>query len=936
MKKEGFVESVAAYLLECNNGNFEQVTLILPNYRSAALLKKALSSRAPRLGLLPRFLLMDEWVAKLSKMQVASEFELLFPLYEHYAGMGGHLPLEQFFATGRMMLQDFSDMDMALVDAVPFFKDLYALKSLNVFEPGIEENAIARDYLHFWDSYRSLYFELGAQMKSMRKGYKGFLYRTAAEADWPEALFAATDRFFAIGFSNLGKADERLFDRLHEQFHLEWIADYDRYYTADRNHEAGYFYRKFHDRWYTPERFLPADRLSSKPITITGIGVSGKTGQSAVVSDLLGAAGHNGLEEVLLVVADDKHLGFVLSQLPPGIARIDLSMSYPVMESQTADFIQLWMRLQQEIQWSRAGIPRFYQRSLLRLLAHPFLQICFPGKPELLSSKMRKENLTYVSRELLLEVMGAHAEVMFPIGKEASEMYEAFFPLLQMIREVLSHSAFETSELEQACLNQCLVFLEELKDWMNRLGKSGLSVKSFAAWVTDFLRTAKIPYESEAGNGLQVCGLYETRMSSARKVIVLGANEGILPAGKSEHSYLPAELKRAWMPGYQEKDATVSYLFYRLFHEADEVYLLFNTAQEGIEKSEKSRFILQIREEFCKHNSRAVYREELLALALPPLKPGETIAMEKTPEVMEKLKRLCERGLSPSAINTAVNCNLQFYFRYLAGIKEAEELEESLEANTLGSAVHYALEKFYARMPDGIVQEQFLQEALEDPDFSLNLIRENLLDSFEAESLEAGKNHLLLHVGKQLVKNFIAYDLERTRSARAQGLEYQVLEQEKRLSRGVEINGIKVQISGIVDRVELMGKVVRIADFKTGRYDTSKLETAAPEKLFSNPEFAKSLQVLTYAWMYFGDEAHVPSWESFIYWLRQSPDKLAAGFSVGEGLQSSLQPYREELVLFLSKLLDPTEAFRETSDAKRCAFCDFIAICKREGSGKKN
>ena len=54
-----------------------------------------------------------------------------------------------------------------------------------------------------------------------------------------------------------------------------------------------------------------------------------------------------------------------------------------------------------------------------------------------------------------------------------------------------------------------------------------------------------------------------------------------------------------------------------------------------------------------------------------------------------------QHKVSPSSLNTYIACPLQFYYRYIAGIRQEEEVEEFMESSTLGSAIHDALEKGY-------------------------------------------------------------------------------------------------------------------------------------------------------------------------------------------------------------------------------------------------
>ena len=86
-------------------------------------------------------------------------------------------------------------------------------------------------------------------------------------------------------------------------------------------------------------------------------------------------------------------------------------------------------------------------------------------------------------------------------------------------------------------------------------------------------------------------GMLETRAIDYETVIILSLNEGIIPAGKSQNSYIPFDVKiENSLPTYKEKDAIYTYHFYRLLHRAKEVHLIYNTHSDSIRGSEPSVF----------------------------------------------------------------------------------------------------------------------------------------------------------------------------------------------------------------------------------------------------------------------------------------------------------------------------------------------------------
>jgi len=70
----------------------------------------------------------------------------------------------------------------------------------------------------------------------------------------------------------------------------------------------------------------------------------------------------------------------------------------------------------------------------------------------------------------------------------------------------------------------------------------------------------------------------------------------------------------------------------------------------------------------------------------------EPISIEATDAHIQKLALVYStRNLSPSAINTYLDCKLKFFFKYIAEIKETEEIKEEIDAVLFGNLFHYAM-----------------------------------------------------------------------------------------------------------------------------------------------------------------------------------------------------------------------------------------------------
>ena len=106
-----------------------------------------------------------------------------------------------------------------------------------------------------------------------------------------------------------------------------------------------------------------------------------------------------------------------------------------------------------------------------------------------------------------------------------------------------------------------------------------------------------------------------------------------------------------------------------------------------------SRFMLQLMVE----NKIPITFQTLKAGQTPQLHAPQ--AINKTPEVMSQLQRRFAKdagGISPTAINTYLRCQLRFFYRYVCELKEPDSTEDDLIDNRLfGNIFHKAAQLVY-------------------------------------------------------------------------------------------------------------------------------------------------------------------------------------------------------------------------------------------------
>jgi RecB family exonuclease len=461
------------------------------------------------------------------------------------------------------------------------------------------------------------------------------------------------------------------------------------------------------------------------------------------------------------------------------------------------------------------------------------------------------------------------------------------------------------------------------------------SVRDLHKVLFQALDQARIPFYGEPLKGIQIMGLLETRTVDFDQVIILGANEGTLPSGKGMQSFIPFDIRKEFnLPTHQEKDAVFAYHFYRLMQRARKVHLVYDTEPDELGGGEQSRYITQLSYELTRYNPQVRLNKQIVSVA-PSERPLQVpISIEKTQDILDILSARADSGFSPSVLSRYINCPLQFYFNFVADLSTEEDLEETIEAKTLGKVVHHALQQLY----HPLVGRSAGPEEVRD---LISQVAPTLEEAFSIEypggELHLGKNLLIHRAAAGLLRKLIEKETNDLKQAGNGHAALHILSLEKKLSAAFEIHPagkkMTVRIKGTPDRIDILDGTTRIIDYKTGTVENSGVNVKAWEDLFLDPGLSMAFQLLVYSFLY----------------GKARPERSAAGVvpgvlslrNLGKGLlkvevpernfeEDGLPPaFTEGLKRLLEEIFDPSVAFDQAVDETRCERCDFRAICNR-------
>ncbi len=863
---------------------------VLPSERAGVFLKQEFRKQLSNTTFLPEVVSIEKFVEEISGFVKIDTVSLLFEFYEVYKNQcKGKDDFSVFTQWGNMALQDFNEVDRHLVDSEGLFSYLKDVSRIEKWQVDSEKNAsqLVSNHLVFMENLGKYYRFFKEYLIENKKGYQGLLYRKASQKIDKFITDNGEKKFLLIGFNALNKAEEVIFQALLNSGIGKVYWDSDDYYLNSRK-EAGTFLRKHKTSWKYFEK-NPFNFISEnfkEPKNIYEIAASKNVSQIKSVGDILSK--QKNFENTALVLADESLLSLTLNSLPPNLDRLNITMGYFLKDMPIAGFFQTLfdLYLNQE-KLDKIEVGAFYHKDVLRLLNHPFVYKLSKSIENLdvIKEYVVKNNHVFVAESKLCEIIEKVGEVSLMSLFSMSHNVTFF---IERIHLVIYSNKDNFEGFEKECLFRYYNLFLQLESLNNRY-KHITKIKTLFSIYGQLIATEKLSFQGEPLSGLQLMGMLETRVLDFETVIITSMNEGVLPAGKSENSFIPFDIKREYgLPTYQEKDAIFSYHFYRLIQRAKNVYLLYNTETDDYGSGEKSRFLTQME----------IDKFPIKKFSVSPVVTSEAkeiISIQKTPEVITTLKQIAASGFSPSALSTYILDPLVYYKQYILKIHEVEEVEETVAANTLGTVIHDALEYFYKPF-----QGRFLK--VKDVESMISKIDEITIFYFKKHyhngDFSIGKNKLIFEVAKSFIIRFLKMELMLLK----EGKKLKIIATEMKLEAVVpfEKYDFPIKIKGTVDRIDELDGVLRIIDYKSGKVVSNQLKINDFSVISSDYKYTKALQVMLYVYLYSQNNKGIfeSTIESGIFSFRNMKSNFLR-MNFGEGRKNDFNVTEERVLEFL-------------------------------------
>ena len=928
-----FINKVARYILSNYNLKNDSLTIVFPNKRAAFFLRNEMRELVNETIWMPKIMSIEEVVSQWSGLELADKLDVIFELVaiENDIHKDSGTNLSQFGGKASQMASDFDDVDNYMINAEDLFNYVTSEKKIGMWDvseltPKEKEN----DYIRFYQSLYSYYTQLRERLLSKKKGYYGMLTRMLAETNDDTQLKAGIkdDKVVFAGFNALTRCEEKIIDKLVKLGIATTLWDFDSYYVDDPKNEAGTFARELkekHPDWFHNE-FDISNNLLSKERNITIIDASGNTLQAKALQERL--LTNINTNEAIVLVNEDLLIP-VLNSMPQSIGnrKIKISMGYPIRLTPINGLTNLYFKMHRH----RFVNDQLYIWPILEIFNLDIVKLTF-NNDELdrmnawRNSMVRQKQYT-VSIDNLGLGNGSDIEelvrLMTGATKNVVELLDNLKRIVTLFGRKTEYIKSQEGRFYRTQINEAYKTISRIDDILKQHSDyvtDNETVESLYKIVSREnsikLVSEKDTDETEANNGdIQIMGLLETRNLDFDSIHLLNVNEGSLPKNSCQGSFIPYFIRcNMGMPSNEKKQSVFAYHFYRLLQNCGNVNIYYNSDSES--EDDRSRFVMQIERELVpksngktkltiKHFTNNNASSDTLV---------SPITIKKTEPVINKLKLKFEDSISPSTLQQYVICPLRFCFKYVYGI-ENNDVDENVQANTIGTFVH-----------------DLLKEIMFDK-FGNSVIDKNLLEQIKAEAKERLKNINLPQnayniLNETVIRNFVINYLEKEEG------NFAVVGAETELCHSIEVNGIKCNIKGTIDRIDRLNDgSIRISDYKTDRRIEKKDTVVSSDmtEFEQIPEKARQLMIYKYLYLKNNSNVEPKNVSAAIIGLTHHSDLYLNLESENTSLNNDFENTLEGIVKdIIAKILDPNEPFVQNTTNKKCNFCDYRNICVQD------
>jgi ATP-dependent helicase/nuclease subunit B len=892
---ESFLGIIADRILASFGSRMEDLCLVFPTRRSKVYFIDELRKRQKEeTFFLPQIVTFDALLEEMTGYRIADQSEIAWYLLSVCNNPNTEFKQQpdEVLTFGNILISDFNQTDLNLVDANWFIDYLSEAKALETWNPGKETlTDYQKNYLRFWKQSKSLYFELRKILEENQIGYQGILYRKAAENPVQE-----TEKkfYWFCGFNALLPSEKKIIENIRKVAEVKLILDAEKE-LLNKDVVHGKFIRENLNIFKDIVDIIGTDEghVHHQETSITGC--PGNVAQIHALNKIL-LTDLNNPSDTAVVVNNPSLLSMLCSELSMLGIQYNLTGGMPAKNTTAFSFADHLLRL-----WS--GKPLQKTSELLAETA-----------TELFGFISETDKRKRITEE---QIKKLHSLSISVVSEIALSLQSVFSGIIEIFEEE------ESAEInaDYACL---MLFLKSANTSASLLINQPslgelFQAGSFCMFFRQQLLHAHIQLDGNNREGIQLTGLLETRNLDFKRIVHLSCNEGNLPPDVRIPSFVPYDLQHeaGWLM-QNEREHIYAYHFFRSCKRSTQIHLLYNTETDEMGSGEPSRFLRMIRLHQLHNKDRYYYKEHLASFGGYENKGSvNPTVIIKTPGVKKLIDAFTEGfSFSASSLNTLRKCSLRFYLRYICKVKEPPQEDVFLDSRTSGIIIHkiveISLQSFVGQKIES-AKVQLSREAIE------NIFNDFVKIEYEDKDFNSGEGMVqkayLCDTALRLLEGICEID---------NGVHLIGIEKEIELSE--MMGDSKIKFVGSIDRVQERDGILEIVDYKTGKVDAGKLKINSCEEIGIHENRDQIFQLLFYTWLMRSEEKLTES--SIVSTKENNFEKIRACFNT-QSLIGKKETDSFEALIFqiIGDFLNPEIPISQTAEKANCKKCYFNTIC---------
>lgn len=952
MKK--FLEFVAEDIINKYGTNLSRTAVVFPNKRASIFLNEQLAFKAKKTIWAPVYITISDFFLQHSTFTIGDPIKLICDIHKSFVECTGiDETLDHFYGWGQLLLSDFDDIDKNMAEATNVFKNIKNIHELDDISYLNEEQKITlhkffsnftddnnselkKRFLNLWCHFEDIYHNFRRRLQKQMLAYEGMLYRDVAQNKNIEFKY---DKYLFVGFNVIQKVEQQLFSRLQNEKKAGFYWDFDNYYMPQREtsfveNEAGHYISKFLSCFPNELDSKNTEIYDNfnKTKNITFVNASTENIQARYVNNwLMEKKRYLGNKNTAIVLCDESLLATVIHYIPKEVENVNITTGFPLFQTPISSFVTQLMELRINGYSVCDETYRLYY--VTQILSHPYSQYISDKCGELVENLKINKIHSPTKEQLSIDI---NLKTLFSVQSDNLSIAQWILNIINIIAGNIKNK--DKDPLFQESLFRMYTLYNRIRELI-KSGDLNVDILTFQKLIIQLINSTSIPFHGEPAEGIQVMGILETRNLDFEHVLILSCNEGNMPKGINDSSFIPYSIRKVYgLTTIDNKVAIYAYYFYNLIQRASDVTITYNKSTENGRNSEMSRFMLQlmIESKFKINHLSLMPNQEIIFT-----QPQNIIKDKDITDILDTIKYI-----SPTAINRYMKCPLLFYYNNIAQIKENLE-EDGINNRIFGNVFHAASEIIYKNLTNtnNLISTQSIKYILEHKELIERIVDRAFFNIiFNQKNNCYNKYNGLQIINREVIIKYISNLLKidtLLTPFRITDLETEVYKEititTSKGKKTINIGGRIDRLDRIIDTKNKMERI-RVVDYKTGQNVQKKINNI--EEIFKIPsEQGKHadyyLQIMLYSVIIKNDPQYnvdkLPVSPALLFIQHSLEENYDPTISIGKNRIYDIAEYEKDFCVFLTRILteifEPSIPFIPTKDKLTCKNCCYRNLC---------